>query len=351
MIVRQGDPEAHRWYLVADGELVVEVDRFVVGELGRGGQFGERGLLRGVPRAATVRAVTDVELYGLERDDFLAAVAGVDLERPRSSAARRHRTVAVDAESALVRAPLLHSLGRDAVSELMQRSRVQTVEPGVAIVTDGDHDDTYHVLLSGRAHVVADGSTRAELLPGDAFGEIAVLHRVPRTAKRDRPRALERADRRWRRDSHSGPRPRRRCRRGACRMTRRRLPAHYSGRTLSAGDVAASCERHPYDLAAPDSDKENEQMSFVERSDELYRLIAQGRPRLNLAPGEVIFGQGEPGDRMFIVLAGAVALKAGDDTVETVTAPGLFGEMALIDDIRGHSALSPPTISSSSRSQ
>ncbi len=73
-------------------------------------------------------------------------------------------------------------------------------------------------------------------------------------------------------------------------------------------------------------------MSFVERSDELYRLIAQGRPRLNLAPGEVIFGQGEPGDRMYIVLAGAVALKAGDDTVETVTAPGLFGEMALIED-------------------
>ncbi len=73
-------------------------------------------------------------------------------------------------------------------------------------------------------------------------------------------------------------------------------------------------------------------MSFVERPDELYRLIAEGRPRLKLAPGEVIFGQGEPGDRMYIVLAGAVALKAGDDTVETVTSPGLFGEMALIED-------------------
>lgn len=182
VIVRQGDPEAHRWYLVADGELVVEVDSFVVGELGRGGQFGERGLLRGVPRAATVRAVTDVELYGLERDDFLAAVAGVDVSEPGQPSPAPAEDLAVNAESALARAPLLHSLGRDAVGELMQHSRVQTIEPGIAIVTDGDHDDTYHVLLSGHAHVIVDGSIRGELLPGDAFGEISVLHRVPRTA-------------------------------------------------------------------------------------------------------------------------------------------------------------------------
>ena len=58
---------------------------------------------------------------------------------------------------------------------------------------DGEHDDTYHVLLSGRADVIADGERRRELLPGDAFGEIAVLQRVPRTASvvaRDRSRVL-----------------------------------------------------------------------------------------------------------------------------------------------------------------
>ena len=46
----------------------------------------------------------------------------------------------------------------------------------------GADEDTYHVLLSGRAEVIADGERRRELLPGDAFGEIAVLARVPRTA-------------------------------------------------------------------------------------------------------------------------------------------------------------------------
>jgi CRP-like cAMP-binding protein len=49
-------------------------------------------------------------------------------------------------------------------------------------VTAGELDDEYHVLLMGRATVIVGDERRAQLLAGDGFGEIAVLHRVPRSA-------------------------------------------------------------------------------------------------------------------------------------------------------------------------
>jgi MFS family permease len=74
VVIRMGD-RGDRFYIVADGELEI-VGEGLHGTARQGDHFGEIALLRDVPRTATVRAVTDSQLYALEREDFLAAVTG-----------------------------------------------------------------------------------------------------------------------------------------------------------------------------------------------------------------------------------------------------------------------------------
>jgi len=78
-VIRAGDP-GDRFYVIDEGELTIDAGSQLI-KVGPGDFFGEIALLRNVPRTATVRADTDVRLFALERDDFLAVVTGNPLAR------------------------------------------------------------------------------------------------------------------------------------------------------------------------------------------------------------------------------------------------------------------------------
>ena len=51
-----------------------------------------------------------------------------------------------------------------------------------------------------------------------------------------------------------------------------------------------------------------------------------------LSPGEVLFLEGEQGDRMYVLLEGRMDVVVGQTLVETVCDGDIVGEMAVIDD-------------------
>lgn len=75
VLMRAGDA-GDRFILIEAGTVKVEQGGATLRTIGPGGHVGEIALLRGIPRTATVRAVTDVEAFGLDPSTFIAAVTG-----------------------------------------------------------------------------------------------------------------------------------------------------------------------------------------------------------------------------------------------------------------------------------
>jgi CRP-like cAMP-binding protein len=77
----------------------------------------------------------------------------------------------------LARVGLFGALPGQTLSKLADRMRRDEVAAGSVIVREGEPGDRFYVVRSGRVSIL--GRTFG---PGEAFGEIALLRDVPRTA-------------------------------------------------------------------------------------------------------------------------------------------------------------------------
>jgi CRP-like cAMP-binding protein len=183
-VVTQGEP-GEDFYVIEHGKAEVLLDGYWVGELGRGAGFGERALLRATPRAATVRTLSTMTAYAIDRANFLAALTGqppeavVDVGLVELS--RRDQT-SRPLSQVLGDVTLLSRLDHDELDDLAQRATIEVWKPGETIIRERDTASAMYVVLSGKAHTTIGGNHVRDVLPGDSFGEIAIVHQIPRQA-------------------------------------------------------------------------------------------------------------------------------------------------------------------------
>jgi hypothetical protein len=86
-LMREGDP-GDRYLLIDRGEAEVTRLGEVIGRLGPMEGAGEIALVNDIPRTASVRTISEVDAFALDRRDFLEAVTG-----HAASEARAHHLV------------------------------------------------------------------------------------------------------------------------------------------------------------------------------------------------------------------------------------------------------------------
>jgi CRP-like cAMP-binding protein len=157
---------------------------------------------------------------------------------------------------------------------------------GEVIVRQGDAGDRFYAIEAGRFGVDIDGERRAELGPGDFFGEIALMRDVPRTA------------------------------------------------TVTALDdgVLLSLTREDFVPAVRIELLKSLALFRPLPPPTLEFLASKLRPH-EAAAGDAVIREGETGDRFYVVAEGRLDVEAGGEIRGEVGPGDFFGEIALLRDV------------------
>jgi len=183
VIVRQGD-RGDEFFMIRSGRARVCMKtgkgvELALSELRRGDFFGEKAILEGGLRTATVKASTELETLVLGRADFERYVKErrAVLDRIRASA---------DGCDLLERIPLFSDLTRYQLHRVYSRLLLRRTSPGETVISQGDEGEEFYIIRKGEfsAHICEKGRdvTLASMGEGEYFGEIALLQSGRRTA-------------------------------------------------------------------------------------------------------------------------------------------------------------------------
>ncbi|CAI2371145.1 unnamed protein product [Moneuplotes crassus] len=179
VIIKEGD-DGDYLYVVETGQLQcskifpgnTEPTNLIV--YSPGGAFGELALLYNAPRAATITAIDECLLWGLDRKTFNHIV---------KDAAVRKREMYDDFLKKVKILQTMDAYERQTIADAFTKHKFSE---GDRIITEGEEGKELYFLVEGEAKATKniDGELKTvmEYKPGDYFGERALIKKEPRAA-------------------------------------------------------------------------------------------------------------------------------------------------------------------------
>lgn len=165
-LIKEGT-DGFNFYVVNQGRFEVSKAGTLQGELKGGDSFGELALLYYAPRAASVRSLTNSEVWKLNRRVFRHIL-------DQSNQTKEHKI-----RKGIKSCELFSTLSQRVKESLVDIAHFQTFNPGDVIIRKGDEGKLFYVIVEGAVQVTKAG-VQEDLHdtlfgPGDYFGEGALL--------------------------------------------------------------------------------------------------------------------------------------------------------------------------------
>ncbi|NXJ99384.1 KGP2 kinase, partial [Corythaixoides concolor] len=174
-VVRQGEPGNHI-FVLKEGSLEVFHQNKLLSSIPMWTAFGELAILYNCTRTASVKAITNVKTWALDREVF-QNIMRVTAQRRQEQYRNFLRSVS-----------LLKNLPEDKLTKIMDCLEVEYYDKGDYVIREGEEGSTFFIIAKGKVIVTQSTADHSQpqliknLHKGDYFGEKALISDDVRSA-------------------------------------------------------------------------------------------------------------------------------------------------------------------------
>merc|ERR1719265_483529 len=173
-VIQQGD-KGDNFYILESGTCEIFVDDKKVMTCNPGDSFGELALMYNAPRAATVKAVSSMRCWAVDRETF-------KLTLMESTINKRKRY-----EEFLDKVPILETLYKYEKLTIADALKPKQFTTGDVVMREGEAGDNFYIIEKGSVDYTQKNDEGQDVnvgkgVSGDYFGEMALLTNKPRAA-------------------------------------------------------------------------------------------------------------------------------------------------------------------------